>query len=44
MCCIKYLQAAVGDPEGKISYEKHRITVAVEEKALSFPDEERMLH
>ena len=29
----------MGDPGEKVSDEKHRIAVADEEKALSFPDE-----
>ena len=32
------------DPKEKVSDEKYRIAVAVEEKALSFSDEERNLH
>jgi len=34
----------VGDPGEKVSNEKHRIAVAVEEYVLSFLDEERMFH
>jgi len=34
----------VGDSGEKVSDEKHRIAVAAEEEALSFSDEERMLH
>ena len=33
-------EAAVGDPREKVSNEKYRIAVAVEEEALSFSDEE----
>ena len=32
------------DPREKVSDEEHRVAVAVEEKALSFPDEERNLY
>ena len=34
----------MGDPGEEVSDEKHRIAVAVKEEALSFSDEERMLH
>ena len=34
----------MGDPEEKVSDEEHRVTVVVEEEALSLPDEERTLH
>ena len=37
-------EASVGDFVGKVSDEKRRIAVAVKEEALSFSDEERMLH
>jgi len=30
----------VGDPEEKVSDEKRQIVIAVEEEALSLPDEE----
>jgi len=33
-------EAAVGDPGEKVSDEKRQIAVAVEEEALSLPDEE----
>ena len=36
-------EAAVGDPRGKVFDKRRRITVAVEEEALSFPDEEENL-
>ena len=48
MCCMKHLQgsclADVRDPGEKVSDEENRVAVAVEEKALSLPDEERTLH
>ena len=34
----------MGNPGEKISDEEHRIAVAVEEEALSLPDEERNLY
>ena len=33
----------MGDPGEKVSDERRQITVAVEEEALSLPDEERNL-
>jgi len=32
----------VGDPREKVSDEEHRVAVAVEEEALSLPNEERI--
>ena len=40
MCCMKHLRGSCGDPGGKVSDERRRIAVAVEEEALSFSDEE----
>jgi len=34
----------VGDPGEEISDEKHRVTVAIDEEALSLPDEEMTLN
>jgi len=33
-------ETAIGDPEEKVSDEKHRIAIAIEKEALSFPNEE----
>jgi len=41
MCYMKHLQDSCGDLGEKVSDKKHRVAVAVEEEALSLPDEER---